>query len=89
MDDRAIGRASFVLGERFAAAAREEGLMGRLDTTLEVVTIAVSDVVSDPATAPKGQRSEWYAAYIVAREHGRTPEEASRDAAGHMESARR
>ncbi len=41
------------------------------------------------ATAPKDQRSEWYAAYIVAREHGRTPEEASRDAAGHMESARR
>ena len=39
------------------------------------------------ATAPKHHWSEWYAAYIVARERGRTPEEAAKDAALHMERA--
>lgn len=33
------------------------------------------------ATAPKHHWSDWYAAYIVAREHGRSPEEAVQDAA--------
>ena len=37
------------------------------------------------ATAPKHHWSEWYAAYIVARERGKTPEEAAKDAALHME----
>jgi catechol 2,3-dioxygenase-like lactoylglutathione lyase family enzyme len=36
------------------------------------------------ATAPKHHWSGWYAAYIVARENGRTPEEAASDAALHM-----
>ncbi len=39
------------------------------------------------ATAPKHHWSEWYAAYIVARERGRTPDDAAKDAAlnvGHM-----
>jgi catechol 2,3-dioxygenase-like lactoylglutathione lyase family enzyme len=40
------------------------------------------------ATAPKHHWSGWYAAYIVARERGRTPEEAAKDAALHMASAR-
>ena len=40
-------------------------------------------------TAPKHHWSGWYAAYIVAREQGRTPEEAANDGALHMESARR
>ena len=40
-------------------------------------------------TAPKHHWSEWYAAYIVARERGKTPEEAAKDAALHMESGRR
>ena len=40
------------------------------------------------ATAPKHHWSEWYAAYLVARERGRTREEASKDAALHMEGAR-
>ena len=39
-------------------------------------------------TAPKHHWSGWYAAYIVARERGRTPEEAGNDAALHMEGAR-
>jgi predicted enzyme related to lactoylglutathione lyase len=40
-------------------------------------------------TAPKHHWSTWYAAYIVARERGRAPEEAAKDAALHMEGARR
>jgi len=39
-------------------------------------------------TAPKHHWSDWYAAYIVARERGRTPEEAAKDAAFHMDRAR-
>ncbi len=40
-------------------------------------------------TAPKHHWSGWYAAYIVAREQGKTPEEAAKDGALHMEGARR
>lgn len=39
------------------------------------------------ATAPKHHWSQWYAAYLVARERGRTPDEAAKDAALHMEGA--
>ena len=39
-------------------------------------------------TAPKHHWSGWYAAYTVARERGRTSEEAARDAALHMEAVR-
>jgi catechol 2,3-dioxygenase-like lactoylglutathione lyase family enzyme len=42
----------------------------------------------EPA-APKHHWSTWYAAYIVARERGRTPEEAVTDATVHTEGARR
>jgi catechol 2,3-dioxygenase-like lactoylglutathione lyase family enzyme len=41
------------------------------------------------ASAPKHHWSDWYAAYIVARQQGRTPEDASKDAAAHMEKAGR
>jgi hypothetical protein len=37
------------------------------------------------ATAPKHHWSDWYAAYVVAREQGKTPEEAVKDGAAHME----
>ena len=40
-------------------------------------------------TAPKHHWSAWYAAYIVARERGRAPEEAATDGAIHIESADR
>ena len=36
-------------------------------------------------TAPKHNWSTWYAAYIVAREKGRTAEEAVSDATAHTE----
>ena len=39
-------------------------------------------------TAPKHHWSGWYAAYMVARERGRSPEEAASDAALHMEGSR-
>ena len=38
-------------------------------------------------TAPKHHWSGWYAAYIVARERGRTPDEAANDAAFQTEGA--
>ncbi len=41
------------------------------------------------ATAPKHHWSTWYAGYIVAREQGKTTEEAVTDGARHTESARR
>ncbi|MGW0553345.1 bleomycin resistance protein [Streptomyces sp. NPDC002926] len=37
------------------------------------------------ATAPEHNWWDWYAAYMVARENGRTPDEAAGDAARHME----
>jgi catechol 2,3-dioxygenase-like lactoylglutathione lyase family enzyme len=39
------------------------------------------------ASAPKHHWSGWYAAFIVARERGKTPDEASKEAARHMEGA--
>jgi predicted acylesterase/phospholipase RssA len=41
------------------------------------------------ATAPKHHWSGWYAAYIVARQRGKTGDEAAEDAAAHMDSPRR
>ena len=40
-------------------------------------------------TAPKHHWSGWYSAYIVARERGRSAEDAAKDAALHLEGARR
>ena len=40
------------------------------------------------ATAPKHHWSEWYAAYIVARERGRTPDDAATAAAQNAERSR-
>ena len=38
-------------------------------------------------TAPKHHWSGWYAAYIVARQDGKTPEEAAKDGKLHIEGA--
>ena len=40
------------------------------------------------ATAAKHHWSGWYAAYIIAREQARSPEEAAREAAHHIENGR-
>jgi catechol 2,3-dioxygenase-like lactoylglutathione lyase family enzyme len=39
-------------------------------------------------TAPKHHWSGWYASYIVARQNGKTPEEAAKDGKAHIEGAR-
>jgi catechol 2,3-dioxygenase-like lactoylglutathione lyase family enzyme len=39
------------------------------------------------ATAPKHHWSEWYAAYLVARQRGRAPGDAAKDATIHMKNA--
>jgi hypothetical protein len=39
-------------------------------------------------SAAKHHWSAWYAAYIVARESGKTSDEAARDAALHVEASR-
>jgi catechol 2,3-dioxygenase-like lactoylglutathione lyase family enzyme len=39
-------------------------------------------------TAPKHHWSEWYAAYIVARERGKTPDDAAKEAALNVERSR-
>jgi len=39
-------------------------------------------------TAPKHHWSGWYAAYIIARQEGKTPEEAAKDGKNHIEAAR-
>jgi hypothetical protein len=40
-------------------------------------------------TAPPHHWWDWYAAFIVAREQGRTPEQSATDAAHHMEAVLR
>lgn len=40
------------------------------------------------ATAPKHHWSDWYAAYIVAREQGKTPEDAIKEGTRYMETRR-
>ncbi|HKX01330.1 MAG TPA: VOC family protein [Methylomirabilota bacterium] len=69
-------------------------LPGRGLSSFDVATLA--DLLRDTeqhhgqyeATAPKHHWSDWYAAYIVARQQGRTAEDAAKDAAWHMESVR-
>jgi len=39
-------------------------------------------------TAPKHHWWDWYAAYIAARQDGKTPEEAAKDGKFHIEGAR-
>jgi catechol 2,3-dioxygenase-like lactoylglutathione lyase family enzyme len=41
------------------------------------------------SAAPKHHWSGWYAAYVVARQQGKTPEEAAQDGALHLEGSRR
>jgi len=40
-------------------------------------------------TAPKHHWSDWYAAYIIARERGATPEDATKSASFHLENIHR
>jgi len=70
-------------------------LPGRGESSLDVATL--TDLLQEAEkrhgeyepTAPKHHWSGWYAAYIVARAQGRTPEEAVKDGVRHVESSRR
>jgi catechol 2,3-dioxygenase-like lactoylglutathione lyase family enzyme len=65
------------------------GLSRDVATLTDLLREAESHHGEYEATAPKHHWSDWYAAYIVARERGRTPEEAAKDGAVHMEGIRR
>jgi catechol 2,3-dioxygenase-like lactoylglutathione lyase family enzyme len=66
-------------------ATRPEGV--DVATLTELLREAETRHGQYSATAPKHHWSDWYAAYIVAREHARTPEEAAKDAALSMSTA--
>ncbi len=69
-------------------------LPGRGHSTFDVATL--TDLLREAeehhgayeATAPKHHWSDWYAAYIVARERGRTSEEAAAEAGLHTATTR-
>ena len=85
---RMATRGSF---RRSRSACREDnraipkGLIMDVDKLAELLQEAEEHHGPYEATAPKHHWSGFYAAYIVARENGRTPEEADKDARAHME----
>lgn len=68
-------------------------LPGRGLSSMDVATL--TDLLLDAekrhggyeSTAPKHHWSGWYAAFVVSRQRGRTPEDAAKDAALYMEAA--
>jgi catechol 2,3-dioxygenase-like lactoylglutathione lyase family enzyme len=63
--------------------------LGRLDvgTLTKLLQEAEKHHAEYERTAPKHQWSGWYAVYIVARQDGKTPEEAAKDGKFHIEGA--
>jgi catechol 2,3-dioxygenase-like lactoylglutathione lyase family enzyme len=61
------------------------GLGNDLATLTELLREAEKHHGAYEATAPKHHWSGWYAAYIVARQRGKAPEDAANDAARHMQ----
>lgn len=64
------------------------GLSLDVETLTELLQEAEQHHGQYEPTAPRHRWSDWYAAYIVARQNGRTPDQAAKDAALHIESAR-
>ena len=64
------------------------GLSWDLATLTELLREAEQRHGAYEPNAPKHHWSDWYAAYIVAREQGKTPEEAAKEGALHMEQVR-
>jgi catechol 2,3-dioxygenase-like lactoylglutathione lyase family enzyme len=64
------------------------GLSVDVATMTELLREAETRHGAYEASAPKHHWSGWYAAYIVARQQGKTPEEAASDGARHMGGAR-
>jgi catechol 2,3-dioxygenase-like lactoylglutathione lyase family enzyme len=65
------------------------GLSRDVATLTELLREAETQHGTYEKTAPKHHWSDWYAAYIVARERGKTPEEAFQDGMNHLENIRR
>jgi hypothetical protein len=69
-------------------------LPGRGESNMDVTTLrellreAETRHAEYERTAPKHHWSDWYAAYIVARGEGRTPDEAAKQAPLHLEARR-
>lgn len=64
------------------------GLSLDVETLTELLQEAEQHHGQYEPTAPKHHWFDWYAAYIVARRNGRTPGQAAKDAALHIESVR-
>ena len=64
---------------------RTKGLTMDVDTLSGLLREAEEHHSGYEASAPKHHWSDFYAAYIVAREQGRSPEEADQDARRHMD----
>jgi catechol 2,3-dioxygenase-like lactoylglutathione lyase family enzyme len=64
------------------------GLSLDVRTLTEVLREAETRHGEYTANAPKHHWSDWYAAYVAARENGKTPDEAAKDAAFHIEASR-
>ena len=64
--------------------------LGNLDvaTLTELLQEAEKHHAEYEPTAPKHTWSDWYAAYIVARQDGKSPEQAAKDGRMHIEGAR-
>jgi catechol 2,3-dioxygenase-like lactoylglutathione lyase family enzyme len=74
---------------RVSQGPADRGLVTDAATLTELLEETEKRHGAYEATAPKHHWSAWYAAYIVAREQGRTPEEAAKDAALHTQGAGR
>jgi catechol 2,3-dioxygenase-like lactoylglutathione lyase family enzyme len=64
------------------------GLSSDVATMTELLQEAEKRHGEYEPTGPKHHWSEWYAAYIVARERGRNPQEAAEDGAARIERSR-
>jgi hypothetical protein len=64
---------------------RTKGLTIDVDTLSGLLREAEEHHGPYEASAPKHHWSDFYAAYIVAREQGRSPDEADQDARRHMD----
>jgi hypothetical protein len=72
---------------RAARTIRREPTMD-VTTLAELLRDAEAHHAAFEASAPKHQWSDYYAAYVVAREQGKTPDEAAADAAAHVARVR-
>jgi len=81
-------------GNSFLLQEIKARLPGRGFSSLDVATLtgllreAEEHHGQYEASAPKHHWSHWYAGYIVAREHGKTPEEAVKDGALNVDATR-